>query len=317
MIEVEGLTMYYGATLAVDKASFKVDKGTILGLLGPNGAGKTTIINILTTQLIPTKGTARVGGFDILNDPLKVRERIGYLPETVPLYLEMEVEEYLRFVAAGRRLDSITTGSRLKWVVDACGLRKVLYKQIIELSKGYRQRVGLAQALIHDPEILILDEPTSGLDPLQIIGIRDLLKDLSRSKTIVISTHILQEVSAISDRIVIINEGKIIANGTMEDLEKKATDHTAYSIILQGDGEAIERALKNVGRVRLVKRLEPWGYDGCFGFEIQGEGSTPLWPELARIIKEQGWLVREFAEKKPTLEETFIALTQSSRRSIW
>jgi ABC-2 type transport system ATP-binding protein len=317
MIEVEGLTMYYGSTLAVDNASFRVDKGTILGLLGPNGAGKTTIINILTTQMIPTRGTARVGGLDILLHPLKVRERIGYLPETLPLYVDMEVEEYLRFVAAGRKLDSATTWNRLKWVVEVCGLKKVLRKQIMELSKGFRQRAGLAQALIHDPEILILDEPTSGLDPLQIIGIRDLLKELSGSKTVVISTHILQEISAVSDQVVIINEGRIIANGTVSELEKESAGYTAYTVILHGNGEEMERVLKTVEGVHALKRLQPWEDDGCFGFEIQAEGGAALWPGLARAIQQQGWLVREFTEKKPTLEEAFIALTQSSRKSIW
>ena len=317
MIEVKDLTMYYGSTLAVDKASFVVQKGAILGLLGPNGAGKTTIMNILTTQMFPTSGTATVEGLDILQEPRQVRERIGYLPETVPVYMDMEVEEYLDFVAAGRQMDRATAKTRLAWVVESCGLKKVLRKQIHELSKGYRQRVGLAQALVHDPQILILDEPTSGLDPLQIIGIRDLIKGLAEEKTIVISTHILQEVTAISDHIVIINEGKIIADGTHDDLAKRTPGARTYNVTLKGNGEHMERAFQEVRDVKKVARLTPWGEDECFSFEIRAEGSEPVWPRLAGVIKENGWLVKEFTERKPTLEEAFISLTRSTRSSIW
>jgi len=317
MISVEGLTMYYGSTLAVDNTSFEVRKGTILGLLGPNGAGKTTIMNILATQMSPTSGTAVVGGFDVQQDPLKVRRLIGYLPETVPLYMDMEVEEYLRFVAAGRQLDAEKTRKRFKWVVEACGLRKVLRKQLLELSKGYRQRVGLAQALIHDPDILILDEPTSGLDPLQIIGIRDLIKTLAKEKTIMVSTHILQEVSAVSDQVVIINEGKIIADGTLEDLEKSAACVMTYIVKLQGEGEDMERTFSSLEGVDMVKRVQPFEENDCFSFEVHAKKDADIWPGLAETIRRKGWLVKEFIEKRPTLEEAFISLTRSSGTPIW
>lgn len=218
MIDVQSLTMLYGNVLALDHISFQVKEGEILGLVGPNGAGKTTAMRILTTYLYPTSGTAKIDKADILTNPIEVRKLIGYLPETAPLYLDMQVEEYLNFVGHARGLGGKILSSRLGWVKESCGLKPVWKHTIFETSKGYRQRVGIAQALIHNPKVLILDEPTSGLDPLQIIGIRDLIKGLAREKTIIFSTHILQEVEAIADRIVIINEGKIISQGTQREL---------------------------------------------------------------------------------------------------
>jgi ABC-2 type transport system ATP-binding protein len=218
MIDVHNLSMHYGNFQALDNVSFQARDREILGLLGPNGAGKTTAMRILTTYLHPSGGTAKVDGFDILEHPVEVRKHIGYLPETAPVYSDMQVEEYLRFVGQARGLKGSTLENRVKWVREACGIDYIWKHTISELSKGYRQRVGLAQALIHDPKVLILDEPTSGLDPLQIIGIRDLVKNLAKEKTIVFSTHILSEVEAIADRIVIINEGKIVAHGTFQEL---------------------------------------------------------------------------------------------------
>jgi ABC-2 type transport system ATP-binding protein len=211
MIDVRSLSMQYGSFTALDKVSFQARDREILGLLGPNGAGKTTAMRILTTYLHPTAGTAQIEGFDILEKPLEVRRQLGYLPETAPLYSDMQVEEYLRFVGQARGLSGLNLEKRLKWVREACEISFIWKHTVSELSKGYRQRMGLAQALIHDPKVLILDEPTSGLDPLQIIGIRQLIKDLAKEKTIIFSTHILQEVEAIADRIVIINEGKIVS----------------------------------------------------------------------------------------------------------
>lgn len=222
MIEVKELTMHYGPAVALDRVSFRANSGEILGLLGPNGAGKTTAMRILTTYLFPTSGTAKVNGFDILENPMEVRKNIGYLPETVPLYGDMRVDEYLTFIGKARSLESQKLEERLAWAKDACHLQKVWKHLLSELSKGYGQRVGLAQALIHDPKVLILDEPTSGLDPIQIIEIRSLLKSLTREKTIIFSTHILQEVEALADRIVIINEGKLVAEGTKQELAGKA-----------------------------------------------------------------------------------------------
>jgi len=221
MIDVQNLTMHYGTVIALDHVSFQANPGEVLGLLGPNGAGKTTAMRILTTYLYPSSGTAKVDGFDILGNPLEVRRRTGYLPETVPLYADMQVEEYLTFVGKARSLEGAKLTERLEWVKNACSLRPVWKHLLSELSKGYGQRVGLAQALIHDPQVLILDEPTSGLDPLQIIEIRTLIKNLAKEKTVVFSTHILQEVEVLADRIVIINEGKLVAYGTKAELAQK------------------------------------------------------------------------------------------------
>jgi len=221
MIDIRSLSMHYGRFVALDQISFQAQPGEIVGLLGPNGAGKTTAMRILTTYLYPTSGQATIDGFDILKQPLEVRKRIGYLPETAPLYPEMQVEEYLRFVGEARGLRFQGLVSRLGWVKESCGLKPVWKHLILEVSKGFRQRIGLAQALIHDPKVLILDEPTSGLDPLQMIGIRELIRRLAQEKTIIFSTHILPEVEAMAQRIVIINEGKIVAEGTQQELAQK------------------------------------------------------------------------------------------------
>lgn len=221
MIDAKSLTMHYGNFVALKEVSFQAREKEILGLLGPNGAGKTTAMRILTTYLYPSSGTAKVDGYDILEKADEVRKRIGYLPETAPLYPDMQVDEYLAFVGRARGISGAQLSSRLKWVREACSIEGVWKHTISELSKGYRQRTGLAQALIHDPKVLILDEPTSGLDPLQIIGIRDLIKQLAKEKTIIFSTHILQEVEAVADRVVIINEGKIVAQGTQKELAEE------------------------------------------------------------------------------------------------
>ncbi|MSR78059.1 MAG: ATP-binding cassette domain-containing protein [Candidatus Omnitrophica bacterium] len=221
MISVESLTMKYGSFTALDKVSFQAKEKEIVGLLGPNGAGKTTAMRIITTYLHPSSGTVKIEDQDAIENPIEVRKLIGYLPETAPLYPDMMVDEYLRFVGEARELEGSKLAVRLKWVKEACGLGPVWKHTISELSKGYKQRTGLAQALIHDPKVLVLDEPTSGLDPLQVMGIRELIKELSKQKTIIFSTHILQEVEAVAHRIVIINEGKIVSQGTQKELESQ------------------------------------------------------------------------------------------------
>lgn len=218
LISVEQLLMSYGTTRALQGVSFQVRRGEILGFLGPNGAGKSTVMKILTTVIFPTGGTARVAGHDVKSEPLEVRRAIGYLPEQVPLYTGMQVDEYLSFVGQARGLRSASLRGRLEWAAESCALKKVWRRPIGELSRGYRQRVGLAQALVHDPAVLILDEPTTGLDPLQIIEIRRLLTSLVKDKAILFSTHILQEVEAVAGRIVIINAGRIVAEGTLPQL---------------------------------------------------------------------------------------------------
>ncbi len=218
LIDVEQLSMRYGTTVALAGVSFQVARGEILGFVGPNGAGKSTVMKILTTVIVPTEGTARVGGHDVQTDPLAARRLIGYLPEQVPLYTEMQVDEYLAFAGRVRGLRGPALADRLAWVTQRCALQPVWRRPIGELSRGYRQRVGLAQALIHDPAVLILDEPTTGLDPLQIIEIRELLKAIVPDKAILFSTHILQEVEAIASRAVIIHAGRVVAEGTLAAL---------------------------------------------------------------------------------------------------
>ncbi len=311
MIEVKNLTMHYGSTVAVDNASFEVEKGEILGLLGPNGAGKTTIMRILTTYIVPTSGTATIGGHDVIKQPIAVRKMIGYLPETVPLYTDMQVSQYLKFVAKSRGMFGKKLSGRMEWVVDATGIKSVFKKGISELSKGFRQRVGLAQALIHDPEVLILDEPTIGLDPLQIVDIRTLVRSLAREKTIIFSTHILQEVEAVSDRIVIINEGKIIADGTMEELENRAKKSRRHVLTVEASRGAVSDALGRIPDIsdfRLVDETDR----GAVTFELISPLNKDIGPQVDRLVKQEAWPLKELREDRITMEETFIALTRAS-----
>src|SRR5712692_5669219 len=235
MIKVEGLTKRYARTIAVDDISFEVEKGQIVGFLGPNGAGKTTTMRVLTCFLPPTAGTAQVAGFDVLEQPLEVKKRIGYLPETPPLYPDMEVSEYLTFVGKLKGLASLDVPKRVKDVCERCAITDVSAKLIGKLSKGYRQRVGLAQAILHNPDVLILDEPTSGLDPKQIIETRELIKGLGGEHTIVLSTHILPEVSMTCGRVVIINKGRVVAEDTPESLTHRLQGAATVRLEVRGE----------------------------------------------------------------------------------
>lgn len=311
MIDVKNLTMHYGSTVAVDDASFGVEKGEILGMLGPNGAGKTTIMRILTTYIVPTSGTATVGGYDIIQNPIEVRKMIGYLPETIPLYSDMQVCHYLKFVAKSRGIFGKKLRERMDWVVDTTGTKEVFKKGIGELSKGFRQRVGLAQALIHDPQVLILDEPTVGLDPLQVVDVRRLIRSLAREKTIIFSTHILQEVEAVSDRIVIINEGRIIADGTLEELESRAKKSRRYILTVEASKGAVVNGLARLSHCSSHKLLDDT--DGrTVTFELVCPLTKDILPEVDRLVREENWPLRELKEDRITMEETFIALTRAS-----
>ncbi|HMB70920.1 MAG TPA: ATP-binding cassette domain-containing protein [bacterium] len=232
MIEVQGVSKNYGTLVALNRVSFSVSENQVLGFLGPNGAGKSTAMKIITTYLSPDEGSVTVDGIDVSRDPLAARNRIGYLPETAPLYDDMRVGDYVRFVAQARGLDGGALKKRLDWVYEATGIRSELYKNINELSKGYRQRVGLAQALVHDPHVLILDEPTSGLDPHQIVGIRNLIHDLAKTKTIIFSTHIMSEAEKLCDRIGILHRGQILALGTLEDHRERTGKHYLEDIFV-------------------------------------------------------------------------------------
>jgi ABC-2 type transport system ATP-binding protein len=310
MVEVKNLYMNYGTTKALIDVSFVAASNQVMGLMGPNGAGKTTCMKIITTQMVPTAGTATVAGIDILEDPIEVRKKVGYLPETAPLYNDMEVIEYLEFVGKGRGLENNRLKSRIDWVVNACKIKEVYRRPVGELSRGFRQRVGLAQALIHDPEVLVMDEPTSGLDPLQIIGIRQLIKELSSHKTIIFSTHILQEVEAISDRIVIINEGIIIADDTPDELRQMAGEDLGYILEIKADRQMVEASFKDFdGNFH----LEYTGGDGEFNrFFISGVDFEEAWKVISEKVKTEGWLVKEFSPSKPSLEHAFIQLTKES-----
>jgi ABC-2 type transport system ATP-binding protein len=312
MVEAEGLSMSYGPVVALADASFSAKRGEVLGLLGPNGAGKTTTMKILTTQIVPTAGKATVAGFDILKNPIEVRRRLGYLPETPPLYPEMEVAEYLEFVGQARGLDGQALKDRIDYVVQACALRAVFRTPVGTLSRGYGQRTGLAQALIHDPEVLILDEPTSGLDPIQIMGIRELIRSIAREKTIIFSTHILQEAQAISDRIVIITEGNIVADGTVEELESRVSKAQRFSIVVKTGASDLKNALTN------LKSLVDIDFNitdqGAFAKAlIESRDTANIWDMLTEMIHKNEWPVKEFNREKASLEDAFRFYVKSGK----
>lgn len=311
MVEAKSLSMNYGTVRALIEASFVAPNNQVMGLLGPNGAGKTTCMKIITTQMVPSSGSATVAGLDVLTSPIEVRQKIGYLPETAPLYNDMEVAEYLEFVGKGRGLENNNLKNRLDWVVEAAKLKHVYRRPIGELSRGYRQRVGLAQALIHDPEVLVLDEPTSGLDPLQIVGIRQLIKDLSATKTIIFSTHILQEVEAISDKIVIINEGRIIADGSPEELRLTSADRASFTIDIKASRDTVEGAFADIAD---SAELNFTGAKDDFNkFTINGTDYVQTQMLISEKIKSEGWQVKEFSPVMPSLEDAFIELTKERR----
>lgn len=314
MIQVNDLTMHYGPIVALDRVSFEVRKGEVVGLLGPNGAGKSTTMKILTTYLYPTAGKAIVAGHDVTQEPLKVRKVIGYLPEVLPLYMDMEVRSYLNFVGKARGLSGARLNHRMELVVETCGLKPVFRKIIRELSKGYRQRTALAQALIHDPEVVILDEPTSGLDPHQILEIRGLIDELAKDKTVILSTHILQEVEATAHRIVIINRGRIVGNGTIEQLRERAKDSERYLFTVSGEQSEVQKYLSGVSGVKKVQFLN--SSDGFVSFIVIAKLGVPVWRELSELAYSQRWEIKELCEKPLTLEETFLTLTEKEKPEL-
>ena len=308
MVEAKSLFMNYGATKALIDASFVAGDNQVTGMLGPNGAGKTTCMKIVTTQMVPTSGTATVAGLDVLENPIEVRKKIGYLPETAPLYDDMEVVEYLEFVGKARGLENHNLKSRIDWVVEACKIKSVFRRPIGELSRGSRQRVGLSQALIHDPEVLILDEPTSGLDPIQIVGIRQLIKELSATKTIIFSTHILQEVEAISDKVVIINEGRIIAFGSSEELKLKTGESSGFTIELKASRDAVENSFSDFAGEINIEYIS--GIESFSRFIITGSDYVKTQMIISEKLLSENWQVKEFSPNMPSLEKAFIHLTK-------
>jgi gliding motility-associated transport system ATP-binding protein len=314
MITVTDLTKRYVHNTAVDCISFDVQKGQIVGFLGPNGAGKTTTMRILTCFLPPTSGTATVAGFDVLEQPMEVKKRIGYLPETPPLYPEMEVHEYLTFVGKLKGLRGADVRKRSEYVMERCAITDVRKKLIDTLSKGYRQRVGLAQAIIHNPDVLIMDEPTAGLDPKQIHETRTLIKDLAGDHTIVLSTHILPEVEQTCDHVIIINKGHIVATDTVQNLQARA--RAAESVLIEVgsrdgdlDGKAVQRRLEQVAGVSRVLAKDARGNHSVF--EVESLKDRAIRSDVARAIVEGGWELNELSTAAVSLEEVFLELTAS------
>jgi ABC-2 type transport system ATP-binding protein len=309
MIEIKNLTKKFGSIIVLDGISFSVNKGEVLGFLGPNGAGKSTTMKIITSFWSPNGGSVEVDGIDVAKDSIAARRKIGYLPETVPLYDDMRVFEYLKFVAEIRGIEKDQVQSRVKEVLKKCGLEKVFRKPIEELSKGYRQRVGLAQAIIHNPEILILDEPTTGLDPNQIIEIRELIKSIGKEKTVIFSTHILGEVSATCDRVIIINNGKIAGEGSPSELAAKAGSRELIYVKIKGPKEEILNKTKQMEGVKSVE-YKDMENDNIFGFEIEPESGVDLREKLAMTVMSSGWGILEFNKKTANLEDVFRELTK-------
>ena len=306
MIEAEGLTKYYGMVPGILDVSFSIKKGEIVGFLGPNAAGKTTTMRILSGFFPPTQGKAMVAGFDVFKDSLEVRRRIGYLAESNPLYNDMLVSEYLSFVAEIKGIPRNQREKKIKKTMEECGIIEVEHRLIGKLSKGYRQRVGLAQALLSDPEVLILDEPTLGLDPKQIIEIRSLIKRLAGERTIILSTHILPEVSMICQRVIIINEGRIVAEDTPQNLDAQL--QKAARIMLQIDGPPEEIA----DAIRSIKGVNKVTYDNVsdsvFNYIVESEKDLDLRAEMAKAIIEKGWALLELKSLRMSLEDIFIKL---------
>lgn len=307
MIEVRNLVKHYGDVKAVDDISFTVKNGEILGFLGPNGAGKTTTLKVITGYLSPTAGNVFVDGMNVLDDSMEIRKMIGYLPEMNPLYHDMQVYDFLEFVARVREIDKNQFRTRLNEVIDLCGLKGVVHKNINELSKGYCQRVGLAQAIIHDPEILILDEPTSGLDPNQIVEIRGLIKNLGKEKTVIISSHILQEMQATADRMIIINKGRIVADGTVEELMSDFKGKTRLTLELKNADEEAVKKLQSLQEGILLSELET--KDGILSAVLEYPNEMDPREQIFRQVVKNKWTLLEMSRHKTSLEEVFRNLT--------
>jgi ABC-2 type transport system ATP-binding protein len=312
MISVKDLTKRYARTTAVDHISFEVVKGQIVGFLGPNGAGKTTTMRMLTCFLPPSAGTAEVAGFDVLEQPLEVKRRIGYLPETPPIYPEMETGEYLKFVGKLKGLSGAKLQKRVDYVCERCAIVDVKKKLLGKLSKGYRQRVGLAQAIIHNPDVLILDEPTSGLDPKQINETRELIKDLAGEHTIILSTHILPEVEQTCEQVIIINKGKLVATDSVKNLQARARGAESVVVEVAGrtgtlDAPIVQHKLEQVSGVSRVLCKEK--VDSRVVFEIESQKGRLVRGDLARTVVECGWDLNELRPSAMSLEEIFLQLT--------
>lgn len=316
MISVKDLTKKYARSIAVDHISFEIQKGEVVGFLGPNGAGKTTTMRILTCFLPPTEGTANVAGFDVLKQPLEVKKRIGYLPESPPIYPEMDTAEYLTFVGRLKGLPGSELRRRVDDVCERCRIGDVKKKLLGKLSKGYRQRVGLAQAIIHNPEVLILDEPTAGLDPKQINETRDLIRALAGDHTIILSTHILSEVEQTCEKVIIINKGRLLATDSVENLQNRARAGESVLVEVAGrngalDAQAVIQRLQQIAGVSRVVSKDSRAERAIF--EVESQQKQSIRGDLARAIVEGGWDLNELRPSAASLEEIFLQLTQEQK----
>lgn len=310
MIQVENLTKSYGNTRALKGVSFSINKGEIVGFLGPNGAGKSTTMKILTCYMPADSGTASVAGFDTYENSLDVRRHIGYLPESAPLYTDMSVVDFLKFAGSMHGLRGNRLAGRIKNVVERTGLSGAVAKNIGELSKGYRQRVGLAQALIHEPDFLVLDEPTSGLDPNQIVEIRELIREIGREKTIILSTHILPEVTATCDRAIIISDGKVVASGTPEQLMRRGSGAAGITTSIRGPQPDVEHKLASLPGVDTVRQVESSG-QGTVRLHVESTSNVPdLAERIFRCCVDNGWTLTELRQDVASLEDVFAELTR-------
>ena len=302
MIEVQDLTKYYGPQLAVSRLDFQVAAGEIVGFLGPNGAGKTTTLKILAGFLAPSAGTARINGYDCVTDSLAVRRSLGYVPENVAIYPDLTVTQFLRFAARAKGVAAKTETGEVDRVVAACGLEEVRGKLVAALSKGFRQRLGLAQALVNQPPLLIMDEPTIGLDPSQIVEIRQLIKNLEGAHTVMLSSHILPEVSQLCHRVIIINRGQIVASDTPENLSRQLGQGSRVLMTVTGPDDQVTPALKAISGVNRVLS------QGEGKYLVEAGHGVELRPQLARVVVERGWQLLELKSQEFTLEEVFINL---------
>ena len=314
MIEVDHLTKEYGRVRAVSDVSFRVERGEVLGFLGPNGAGKTTTMRILTGFMPPTEGKATVAGFDVLEQPVEAKRRTGYLPETPPLYPDMAVSEYLDFVAKIKGVPPANRRTRVKEVMERTRIADMASRACGKLSKGYRQRVGLAQAIIHNPDVLILDEPTAGLDPKQIIETRQLIKELGGDHTIVLSTHILPEVSQTCGRVVIINKGKVVAVDTPDNLTARLRGAESMYLQVDASGTDAAAALRRVPGVTRVTEADR--RDRLVGYEVESEHGHDIRRELSKAVVNAGWGLLELRPMRMSLEEIFLSLTTDEAESL-
>ncbi|MFZ0482194.1 MAG: ATP-binding cassette domain-containing protein [Desulfobacterales bacterium] len=310
MIQVENLTKYYSDFCAVDQINFNIKKGEILGLLGPNGAGKTTTLRMLTGYFMPSSGTIRVQDYLLDEHLLDIKNMMGYLPESAPLYHSMLVYDYLNYVAGIRGMDKNQRISRIRELVNLCGLDNIMHRSINELSKGLNQRVGLAHAMMTDPEILILDEPTSGLDPNQIVEIRNIIRQIGEEKTVILSTHILSEVEATCDRVIIINKGKIVADDIMENLKQSAGQKYFINLeLINADFQDVNETFSRIEGVESIQRIDD-AQNGSLSIRLTCESPTDLRETIYQTVKQTTWVLIEFHQESKTLETVFRELTK-------